>query len=99
MAEPDTTDPGHPAKRGEQAGVIRITDGGATIYFYPGDGSERFYVRKRDNEVTWDTTCWDCGCVVRNVTSGSLDVTGRSCSGCLGYPHCSCKVTHTGECP
>jgi hypothetical protein len=30
MTEPDTTDPGRPAKRGEQAGVIRITDGGLT---------------------------------------------------------------------
>lgn len=55
-------------------------------------------LQKYDSEHYWWSACDECGKPVR-VTGGSLEVIGCYHSGCFGYPMCSCKAPHKGDCP
>lgn len=52
---------------------------------------------KRRCAEAWTAECVTCGCKIE-VNWGRLDVLGPYCSGCFGYPACSCDVSHIGEC-
>jgi hypothetical protein len=67
--------------------------------FHPGgDESIVVPIQKWDSTIEWVETCSVCGEDVW-VTWGSLEVIGAYHSGCFGYPCCSCKVSHKGDCP
>lgn len=89
-----------PAERCGVKGTVTFkTNGPQWGAFHPG-GDESIVVPivKWDPDVSWQSTCSQCGCAI-TTSWGHDEVIGPYCDGCFGYPACSCKKSHTGNCP
>ncbi len=90
---------GHTAIRLGVTGTVTFHDDGPQWgAFHPGgDESVSIPIEKWDSRVMWETLCIDCLKPVW-VGRGTLEVLGPYHSGCFGYPACSCKAPHKGDC-